>query len=108
MILNDRRLARMIARDPVPVAYTVGETEVETTGLLHRMPGKRGKDEKESAAGKVEQENLHVMLMASSIGGNIPVEGTMIVVRGENYRAGLVEASSDMTHYIVALLDPNG
>jgi len=31
MRINDRRLARMIARDPVPVAYTIKETDISVS-----------------------------------------------------------------------------
>lgn len=105
MIINDRRLARMIARDPVPVAYTIEETDISVTGLLHRPLRERAKDESETDAGKVDNDNLYVMIMASAL-SHVPVEGTMIAVNGKNYRAGMIELSSDATHYIVELRDP--
>lgn len=105
MRINDRRLARMIARDPVPVAYTIKETDISVTGLLHRPLKGRAKDESETEAGKVENDNLFVMVIASAM-THVPVEGTMIAVNGNNYRAGMVELSPDLTHYIIELRDP--
>lgn len=105
MIINDRRLARMIARDPVSVGYTIEQTDISVTGLLHRPIRTRAKDESETDAGKVENENLFVMIIASAI-SHVPVEGTMIAVNGNNYRAGMIELSPDATHYIIELRDP--
>ena len=108
MKLSDTRLAAMIARDPVAVSYTIGGNTVATTGMLHRGQSQRAKGDGEKDAGRVERQDLRVLLRSVDLGTTVPVEGTRITVAGKEYRCAIPELSTDQTHYIVTLMDENG
>ena len=108
MKLSDARLAAMIARDPVAVSYTIGGTTTATTGMLHRGQSQRAKGDDEQGAGKVERQDLRLLVRAVDVAANVPVEGTPITVAAKAYRCAIPEMSPDQSHYIITLMDENG
>lgn len=108
MKLSDTRLAAMIARDPVAISYTISGTTVTTTGLLHRGQSQRAKSDDEQGAGRVERQDLRLLLRAVDVAASIPVEGTPITVAAKAYRCAIPEMSPDQSHYIITLMDANG
>ena len=95
MKLSDARLLAMINRDPVAVSYTIGTTTVTTTGMLHRGQSQRAKGDDEQSAGRVERQDLRLLVRAVDVGTFVPVEGTKMTVAGKSYRAAIPEMSPD-------------
>ena len=108
MKLSDARLAAMIARDPVAVSYSINGTTTTTTGMLHRGQSQRAKGDDEKDAGRVERQDLRLLVRAVDVAANVPVEGTPITVAAKAYRCAIPEMSPDQSHYIITLMDENG
>lgn len=107
MIISERRLSRMIGRDPVAVVYGEGDGRVETTGLTFRARRGRAGSDREGPAGTIEDQRLRLLLRVSDCAANPPTEGLILTVGGVAYRADAPEVSSDGMAYDIPLNDPS-